>query len=89
MKSKSLEEAYKRLWAATENGTVGEDFFELREEARHFLSEEQQKDREAINMLATLMLEMESDAHYENLQDCYSIAVERADRLRLTLTKPQ
>lgn len=29
-----VKEAYRELWQATENGTVSEQFFELREKAR-------------------------------------------------------
>ena len=36
MKSVNLEQAYARLWAAVENGTVDKEFFEMREEARHY-----------------------------------------------------
>ena len=38
MKSVNLEQAYARLWAAVENGTVDKEFSDLREEARHYQS---------------------------------------------------
>jgi hypothetical protein len=89
MKSVNLEQAYARLWAAVENGTVDKEFSDLREEARHFLSESQQLDREAVNICATLLLDLESDTDYENLKSCYPITTNRADRLRHSLTQPK
>lgn len=34
-----IKSAYRELWEAVENGTVDEDFFELREKARRLLND--------------------------------------------------
>lgn len=34
-----IKSAYRELWEAVENGTVNEDFFELREKVRRLLDD--------------------------------------------------
>lgn len=59
MKSKSLEDAYQRLWAATENGTVSDEFFELREEARYWLVKA--SNNQLMQKAGTLLLEVHQE----------------------------
>lgn len=59
MPSCSLEEAYQKLWAAIENGTVSEEFFDLREDARHFLP--QTLDNVLMQHAGALLLEVHQE----------------------------